>query len=408
MKTALAMVFLLVFSAVSVPPPFHGASPIASVVNPVVSGIVGTVLSDNFDRLLLGSDWITNALWMDIESDELHILASTNLASRAEYGPFQTLGQNWEIHWTYRNPIQSAHTPGVGIGIKALITTRSVYGIFYSDTGSDGKKVAIVGHDNTTWSELAKSSAIASYAGGDTINCVFRRSGGTLTMVATNSLNGLGQSVSYSLSYGTSGQIAPGVQKLGIIAYKGDSNYVNGITWINASPYPQTLVTVGDSITEGSNATNHWLSYAWMLQTNKSYTPSVFAAGSSRLTNVIASLTELQNYRPAKVALMIGGNDVQLGYSTFSIESNYWYIVTNLTAAGITPIHLLPTPRDTVNVATFKNFIVSNWPTTHIDTYTNLLDGTGIAEAFDSDNVHPNALGHLMTWSNVVASPLIP
>jgi lysophospholipase L1-like esterase len=177
--------------------------------------------------------------------------------------------------------------------------------------------------------------------------------------------------------------------------------YVDDLSFVIDRRKPARFVVVGDSISEGYDATNYANCFVSVVQSN--FTQAVCNdSGSYNTTgSSVSLLPEILAYQPGTAVLMIGGNDLQFGYPTAQWQSNYSNLVAQLQANGVKVKHCLPTPRSIVDLRPLKTWISANYPAQDIiDTWTPLVTSNSklnpAYDNYDNDHVHPNDAGHLL------------
>src|SRR5262249_31927059 len=116
---------------------------------------VGAVISDNFDRAALGSNWIVlSDTGVGISSNELLFSQSDiSYARQVYYQPWQTCSDTWTIRWKQRFGALNGNSRGVGVGIKNFQTfggnDRGYNGLFCG-SGTDLGKMQILRFDGST------------------------------------------------------------------------------------------------------------------------------------------------------------------------------------------------------------------------------------------------------------------
>jgi hypothetical protein len=105
--------------------------------------------------------------------------------------------------------------------------------------------------------------------------------------------------------------------------------------------------------------------------------------------------------QPKNVLLNIGRNDLFYGIASGTWQANYASIVSQLQAAGINVIHLMPIPETTQDQTALTTFINSTYPTANkIDVSGSWVNGTDLS----SDNTYPNPAGDTLIANTVVAN----
>lgn len=261
------------------------------------------------------------------------------------------------------------------------------------------KKVKLFGAGQTF-----TSSGSLTYSTGDSIDLVVKKIKDTVRAIATSLNNGTKDSVSTVNTYlrVTTTWADNNTAKFCIKA--GNESYaISKISWSIQSLKNADRMAIGNSITHGAFAESRagrWGELAGM---------EINAGSSDRTTEVLLRIPQIIKLAPKKVFLLIGTNDLGYGYSSGTWQANYSSIVSQLQAAGITVICCLLLPRNDISVTTFNNWIIANYPSNYIDTYTPLWSGsgTGLKNTYDSgDGLHPNAAGDVVLANTIMASTL--
>ena len=99
--------------------------------------------------------------------------------------------------------------------------------------------------------------------------------------------------------------------------------------------------------------------------------------------------------------LNIGRNDLFDGVATATWEANYQSIVSQLRAAGINLVHLMPIPEVTQNQAALTSFINATYPTDNkMDVTSAWVNATDLS----GDNTHPIPAGETLIATTVIAN----
>lgn len=371
----------------------------------------GLFLYDSFNRAVLGSDyvilgsstWTPNGPGLDISG------GAGTFTHRMRYGgPNNTAGHAYEdflIEWRFQlNSVPSGATTGIGVGVSDFHTPdgqRDVIGqLFMSTSATNGGKAIFQTFDGTTNVIVASSAVQLVRNNGEWYRVYYRKS--LKNKLNTFELEGIREADGSSsgvatwtepLSYPqtsfafSSGQFA-------VWSVQGNIK----LDYLKITVFDKKRVQdlfVGDSITHGAYATN--MATRWAANVSDSY--SISAGSGDGVDRVLDRIQSIVNYDPARVFLMIGGNDILNGTSAATYRANYLAVVNRLKSERIKVVHLLATPRTATDITPLNNWIKSE-PTfitdQIIDTYTPLKgSGTSLAAAFDAgDGVHPNQAGH--------------
>jgi lysophospholipase L1-like esterase len=362
---------------------------------------IGAVWSDNFDRPDLGADWIilggANA---SIVSNEL-FLAQTDYvpARQVYYQPWLTCSDHWTLRWTERFGTMDASSLGVGVGLKNFQAEGGDdrgYNALLSGAGTSLGSMGIERWDGSTQVPAASGPAMA-LAPGNVVDCSLTRSGWTISATASNRANGQVSATSIVFSH-SAALWSPTVSRICLYSL-GGTVYVDNVSFSVDRRKPARFIVIGDSISEGSNASSYQKACVSVLQSN--FTDAVCNDSGSwnSTSNAVSLLPEILAHQPETAILMIGGNDLLYGYPASQWQGQYSNLVSQLQAQGIKVKHCLPSPRSPLDLRPLVSWISSTFPAADvIDTWTPLLQGSAsLNPAYDSgDGVHPNDAGHLL------------
>lgn len=169
---------------------------------------------------------------------------------------------------------------------------------------------------------------------------------------------------------------------------------------------------IGDSLTQGRNAAVYADGFVSKLRVL--YPNDVINAGAPSATtaNWKTRLRPVIDLAPRYAFICLGTNDLNSGRALVDIYADYKNIVSQIQAAGITPIVISVPPFNNGNVPTLNAWLsAQGW--TYIDIY-NLLVGTGtkLNAAYDSgDGLHWNSAGHNVVYgavSSAIAALPVP
>ena len=366
---------------------------------------VGAVWSDSFDRASLGTNWvIMSDANVSLAGNELRF-AETNadLTRQVYYDPWLTSSDRWTLRWTQRFGATNDSSFGVGVGIvnfQAAGGNDRGYNALLNGAGANYGQMEIERWDGTQQNDITYGAAL-ELAPGDWVDCWLTRSGWTISATASNRANGQVSTTSLEFSdFVNPPLVAPTISRVCLYPLQG-TVYVDNLSFSINRRKPARFVVIGDSISEGYDATNYANTYVSVIQSN--FTQAVCNESSSYNTtdNAVSILPELLALQPDTAILMIGANDLQFSYPPAQWQDNYSNLVAQLQANGVKVKHCLPTPRSIVDLRPLKTWISANYPAQDIiDTWTPLVTGTHdlkpAYESYDNDHVHPNDAGHLV------------
>ncbi|TXH15298.1 MAG: SGNH/GDSL hydrolase family protein [Hyphomicrobiaceae bacterium] len=162
---------------------------------------------------------------------------------------------------------------------------------------------------------------------------------------------------------------------------------------------------VGDSITQGRFATTYADGFASIIRA--SYPTTTLIAGapsatSGDWTSRIASVTMMT---PRRAFIMLGTNDIGIGVTLATWQSNMTTIINALEAAGSSVVLVSIPPRGYSPVRTQFNAWLQTLGRPYIDIYTPLATGDALNATYDhGDGVHPNTAGHAVIASTIQAA----
>ena len=378
----------------------------------------GTIISDNFDRASLGTNWATTGSGTySIVSNQLQVNGNTSTYGTSTFITYTPYGNSNLESFTVSEDIYpgtiSSTNYGTGIGFESNGTyyKSNLRVMVRFDTGNVGK-IEFDNSGNTgTWSNISPNGL--SITAGDhlilTIKFIKNKFIASLFDATTNQTNTFDLSISLAANYSFG---IPNAYRFTII---GGGNVTNTID--NFQVYSNDLVGVnflliGDSITKGIGTSN--IFYRWGEQINQvSNTITETNAGNGNTIDDI-NVSEIVALHPKKIVLLIGVNDFQNGESLATVESKYSNLVSQFNSNGFTAgsnlylLSLLPGPNynSTVynQIPTFNNWVSTTWPTAYLDVNTPLHSTSGVPfnTNYTEDGIHPNDPGH-----TVIADVLI-
>lgn len=175
--------------------------------------------------------------------------------------------------------------------------------------------------------------------------------------------------------------------------HKGGSWTVTNFKYVIEAPIVTDMMIVGDSITFGQSSAV--ASTRWAERIGNPADNIISGGGADVTASVVARLDEIVAIKPKRVLLMIGGNDILFAISSGTWQANYNTIRDTLVDAGIDVVHLITTPRTSLDVSALRTFQLANFSKDKIiDTWTPLLGaGTAMKTEYNADGTHPNDAG---------------
>lgn len=362
---------------------------------------IGIVWSDDFSGATLGSNWIVlgNAN-VSITNNELQFAqADTDYSRQIYYQPWLTSSDGWTIRWTQRFGALNAASFGLGVGVKNFQAgggnDRGYNGLLLGAGPSLGQ-MQISRFDNLSQQPAAPGNPIALTA-GDIVDCSFSRSGWTMTATASNRANA--QVSTSTLTFNdASNLIAPTISRICFYPL-GGTVYVDNISFSLDHRKPARFIIVGASASDGYNATKPQRRYISVVQSNFFETICNDSSSFNTASNSVSLLPEILAHQPSTAILMIAGNDLAFGYPASQWQTQYSNLVVQLQANGVAVKHTFQTPRNSIDLAPLRNWIIAHYPASDIiDTWTPFVtNGYALKPIYDSgDGVHPNDAGHLL------------
>jgi lysophospholipase L1-like esterase len=177
---------------------------------------------------------------------------------------------------------------------------------------------------------------------------------------------------------------------------------------INSSDGCMDFLSVGNSISQSTGASNYFNGWNQLLKNDFPNT-ATYAGASSKSSDVLKAFNGIIKIKPHSVLLEIGTNDLITNLNIDTLKRRITRIVDSLVANNITPIFISLPPISTRDVRYFNCWEKSTfYQYKFIDVFTALADsGTYIFKAALNigDGVHPNDAGHTVI-ENIVDSSL--
>lgn len=314
--------------------------------------------------------------------------------------------ENWKTILRYQVASVNDPSNGLGIGMRTAnagsgpITSVYAYCPINTTTGSGVIQISGL-------SAIAASGTITGIQ-GDIIEIVLEKIGITFIARARNITSFTG----WSNKIANPNTFLDNTSKISIYAI-GGNNLIQKISAYSSDRYGAKFMFIGDSKTKDGIPTffsGRFPSLVGNYYNNRSGLSDyiVDAGGGDQTADVLIRITSIIAKNPKNVILNIGSNDQRLGVSTTTYRSNYTSIVTQLTAAGINVIHLLPFPEAVQDFSGQYTWITTTFAGMQmIDTW-NALKNPGdnfLSTTFNSgDGIHPNDAGHNKISNTIIAS----
>jgi lysophospholipase L1-like esterase len=146
------------------------------------------------------------------------------------------------------------------------------------------------------------------------------------------------------------------------------------------------VICLGDSKTKHGDAVDR---FAKLLE-GMDRTVEVWAGGGDRTGELKFSVPLIAAALPATVIVCMGRNDLQ-GIPEATWKANYASSISQLKAANIQVVHLLPIPEYNIDQTPLKDYINTTYPS---DIRIDPSIGWSNATMLMGDQIHPNASGH--------------
>ena len=362
---------------------------------------IGAVWSDNFNRALLGSNWIAiGGANITVVSNQLRFSeTNANFGRQVYYQPWLTCSDSWTIRWSQRFEALTSSGYGVGVGIKNFQEyggTNRGYNVILYGTGIHMGCVEILRGEVNAQVYLTNGSPMTLNA-GDIVDCSFTRSGWRFTATATNRAN-LQVSTCSFLCLMSAGNDRPTISRMCFYPLGGNV-LVDDLSFSINRRTPARFIVVGGSTSDGYVASSEVKRYNAVVQSNFIETVCNDSSSYNVTANSVSVLPEILAHHPTTALLLIGGNDLLFNVPTASWKSNYAYLVSQLQSAGVTVKHALPSPRNPTDLTPLKTWISTNYSSASIiDLWTPMATNVNKLQTnYDSgDGIHPNDAGHLL------------
>lgn len=355
---------------------------------------VGTIFTDNFNRGALGANWTSegspNAT---ITGNQLSVNNTSGnfWTSLIRYNGFITMGDHWEMSMT--ETVGASSGAGAALYFRALASGQNNSWIFWIDLSdpSPGRCYVLSRDGSDNISVFAPAATSYSWAVGDQLFLRVVRTTNSLEFFSTNLTSSAGSYVQVFMDFpkdplGTNYSSRSGEFAIGAI---GGTTLCDNFSVSENVVTPVPLLIVGDSITAGYGAS--LVTKRWASSLGAS---AIIDAGDGATTaDMTNDLAQMLLYKPLKVLFMIGGNNTD---TNAPFPEQYTNVVNALVSQGATVYHDLPTPRNTADPAQQRAFLIGRYPSTYIDTWIHLTNGSaGLKAAFDTgDGIHLNDDGN--------------
>lgn len=309
---------------------------------------------------------------------------------------YATCIDKYQIKLTYRSTNSQLSSKGLAIGFQSINVYAPISNYAYLvESGSNAGKIAIYSsYDNIT---TFSNNSLPSYNAGDLISIEIENlSAYKFIFSVKNHTKNTNLIYNLDLSSNLTQAFVHNTANPAILNFGGGTQYeISNISY--SSKYKKGgLLGVGDSITNGSNASpfsNRWTD---LISAQN-------AGGPGDLSqDVVLRLEEITKFlQPKTVYLAIGTNDINFD----DWKYNFNKIVSTLEDNKINVIKLSTYPSNNVDKSSYANYI--NSLDKSIDIYGALKNsGTGILPIYDGgDGTHLSNAGHSKVADVIKSSP---
>lgn len=370
----------------------------------------GTIISDDFNRTSLGSNWSpTGSGTFTISNNQLQVNGNS-----AAYGT-----STFVAYTAYGNSNLESFTVSEDIYPGAISSTNFGTGIGFESNGTyyksnlrvmlrfDGSNLGRIEYDNSgntgNWSSLSPNGLNVSAGDHLTLTIKFIKNLFITTVYDYNT----NQSYSFPLSISLGANYTfgiPNAYRFTIIGGGNVTNIVDNFKVVSNDLVGVNYLLIGDSITKGLGTSTIFYRWGELINLNSNTITQTNAGNGNTIDDI--NVNEVVALHPKIIALLSGINNIQNGESLSTIESKYTNVVNQFIANGYTPgtnlylISLLPGPNYSSTfysqVPAFNSFINSNWPTAYCDVNTALHSASGVPfnVSLTMDGIHPNDGGN--------------
>lgn len=376
---------------------------------------LGTIISDNFNRASIGTNWTNvGAGTFSIVSNKLELTAAS--FSTSNYLRYDAYGNTNIESFTlsYILTVGTVNSTSFGQGISlqsqgASATNSVQIGINLSTVNTG--VVSLYNNNSTTATYISDNGLTIST--GNVLNIVIRFIKHKLIISILNTNTGRTNTVEFD--FFTSQPSAPNIPnsfRFGIMAL-GGTHQIDDFNVVCNDPKNVSILALGDSITKGYNSDN--LANRWTeVLNNVSNVITLTNAGGGNVIEDI-NTAEILSLTPQKIIVLIGVNNIQFGNSVATIQTKYTTLINTLVAGGYvlgTSLFIgLLTPSSTIanasNIGTINAWKISTYPQSAIIDYnTPLANGTSLK--FGLGGLHPNLWGQKLMANTTINKLSLP
>lgn len=162
---------------------------------------------------------------------------------------------------------------------------------------------------------------------------------------------------------------------------------------------------LGDSLTQGRFATNYADGFAAKIRADYPGDVLISGAPSAVSADWVTNIEGIKMMTPRRVFIMMGTNDIGMGVSLATYQTNMTAIIAALEAAGASVVLVSIPPRGYSPARTDWNPWLAGLGKPFIDVYTPLATGDALNATYNSgDNVHMNTAGHAVVYDTIKAA----
>lgn len=362
--------------------------------NSIIKTNLGTIISDDFNRASLGSNWTsTGGGTFAINSNKLRCSGGNNTNARflyySAYGTSNT--ETWTTTFSITAGTIDATSYGVGLKLYSPATGFDAdFKINLDNSASLGK----VTYSQSTYSNSTLSGL--TITAGDVLNVTVGYNKGEFIVVLQNTNTGklvtLRQQLTSTANYT---RVVPGAYYFAISTWGGTHDVDNFSVTVH-DPKGAEWGFLGDSITKAFSSDNLEFSWPSLISKNTGLTCVVNAGPGNHVVDI--NTTEVIALAPKKIFILLGTNDISTSAGSVTpYLSNLSTLVSTLTGAGYVVgstlyFGLLPpkgssyTTINTANAGIISAYGIS----AVVDFNTEFNDGSNNFRAeYSLDHLHP-------------------
>lgn len=362
------------------------AAAAAAAAAPSVTQIVGATYDKSTWANL--TDFSTNTVSATISSNKISIpnAAVTDFTKSLQLSAYSCVNK-WKFQIEFQlTQAPAAGTTGISIGIQGQnansLNSIAVYFRCVNDSNL-GRMEFFAQSNGASWATIAPAQANLSLVANDNIRLSMERVNQNIIMKAENLSNPAVVPVifTYVLPYAAN-PIPPNTGRYAIWG-QGGTFTVNKITVTNKEIKNPSVLLLGDSKTMGYGAANFYTTYPGLLGRHV-YNQAISAGFGDKTQDVLNRMPEILAIAPKMVVLSIGSNDARFGVANGTFQSNYASIVSQLTGAGATVVHLSPSYETPLDLSTQYTYVTTTYGANVIDVYYTARESGNLY----SDNIH--------------------